>query len=181
MTNGITERVNQTLQEKLKKYVNEKGDDWDLYIEQCVFNYNAEWHSTLKMSPFKALYCRDPIFPVEYNYGSIKNLIEKNELPNNVNFIEEELHLNIEIAQKKQKIDFEKRHKIINYKVGDYVYVLRVKRGYKARKLQYKRFTNIFKVVKVLPKNIYLIKAVGSNIRKKINGYKLISAKYREK
>lgn len=72
MTNGITERVNQTLQEKLKKYVNEKGDDWDLYIEQCVFNCNAEWHSKLKMSPFKALYCRENIFTVEYNFDSIK-------------------------------------------------------------------------------------------------------------
>ena len=44
--NGLVERYNQTLQNMLIKYVNEKQDLWDEFLDTSVFAYNTsvQWH-----------------------------------------------------------------------------------------------------------------------------------------
>lgn len=99
---------------------------------------------TLKILLFKELFFRDSIFPVEYSYDSIKIIVEKNVFEKKVSSIKDEFQCNIKIASKKQKLDFERRHKIIKFNAEDCVYVLRVKRGCKARKFQFNRYTKNF-------------------------------------
>ena len=40
-TNGLDERMNQTLKGALVKYVNENQNDWDVHIKSVLFTYRT--------------------------------------------------------------------------------------------------------------------------------------------
>jgi hypothetical protein len=52
--NGVTERVNQTIENYLRAYTNSCSDDWDQYIALAEFAYNARYQASIGMSPFEA-------------------------------------------------------------------------------------------------------------------------------
>ena len=49
--NGLDERYNQTLQTMLTKYVQDKKNTWDEYIDTCVFAYNTSKHESTTFTP----------------------------------------------------------------------------------------------------------------------------------
>jgi transposase InsO family protein len=59
-TNGQTERVNQTLEQYLRHYVNFQQDDWTGLLPMAQFAYNNAMHSTTKETPFFANYGLNP-------------------------------------------------------------------------------------------------------------------------
>lgn len=59
--NGITERLNKTIKPVLAKFVNDSYDDWDVLIRIAISAYNNSLHSTIGMSPYKALFGRPPV------------------------------------------------------------------------------------------------------------------------
>lgn len=63
-TNGLDERFNQTLQNSLRKHINEKQDDWDQVLDAILFAYRTSQHSSTKMSPFVLMYNRQPKLPI---------------------------------------------------------------------------------------------------------------------
>jgi hypothetical protein len=52
-TNGGTERVNQTIEDFLRCFVNEKSNDWDEWLDLAEFAYNSRVHESTKLSPFQ--------------------------------------------------------------------------------------------------------------------------------
>ena len=46
--NGLDERWNQTLQQMLVKFVAEKREMWEEFLDTCVFSYNTSKHSSSK-------------------------------------------------------------------------------------------------------------------------------------
>ena len=58
-TDGQTERTNQELEQYLRCYVKYNQNDWDNYLGTAEYAYNNREHSTIKMSPFKAVYGRN--------------------------------------------------------------------------------------------------------------------------
>jgi hypothetical protein len=59
-TNGQTERVNQTLEQYLRHYVNFQQDDWAGLLPMAQFAYNNAMHATTKETPFFANYGFNP-------------------------------------------------------------------------------------------------------------------------
>jgi Reverse transcriptase (RNA-dependent DNA polymerase)/RNase H-like domain found in reverse transcriptase/Integrase zinc binding domain/Chromo (CHRromatin Organisation MOdifier) domain len=53
-TDGGTERLNRTLQDMLRCYVNPRMDNWDTLLPNVQFAYNSSHHSSIGMTPFKA-------------------------------------------------------------------------------------------------------------------------------
>ena len=51
------------------KYVNEKKEDWDVYIDCHVFAYNTAKHASSLYSPFEVMFGRKAILPVELSYN----------------------------------------------------------------------------------------------------------------
>ena len=51
-TNGLDERMNQTLTRMLVKLAREKKEDWDLYIESALYAYRISRHDSTKYTPF---------------------------------------------------------------------------------------------------------------------------------
>jgi hypothetical protein len=53
-TDGQTERLNQTMEQYLRSYVNEKQDNWVELLPMAQFAYNSATAETTKVSPFFA-------------------------------------------------------------------------------------------------------------------------------
>ena len=75
-SNGQDERFNQTLQRELLKYVDEKQNTWDLYIESVLFSYRVSVQDSTKQTPFYLVYGRQARLPVDLQIKSIKNDFE---------------------------------------------------------------------------------------------------------
>ena len=59
-TNGLDERTNQTLKQRLAKLVNENQDDWDEFLEEVAYSMRTQQQSTTRFTPFKLMFGRDP-------------------------------------------------------------------------------------------------------------------------
>jgi hypothetical protein len=49
----------------LAKYVSDYGDTWDTFINAALFAYRTNQNSTTKYIPFKLLYGREAILPMD--------------------------------------------------------------------------------------------------------------------
>ena len=65
-TNGQSKVLNRILQQYLRCFVAEKPTKWYRFLHWAEYCYNANFHSSLGMSPFKAVYGREP--PSMLNY-----------------------------------------------------------------------------------------------------------------
>jgi transposase InsO family protein len=57
-SDGKKERVNQVIEDMLRMYVMDKPSKWEDYLHLVEFYYNNGYQTSLKMSPFEALYDR---------------------------------------------------------------------------------------------------------------------------
>ncbi len=64
-TNGLTERVNETMQILLRCYTAECGFDWVSHLPMIELYYNCSTNESSKHSPFKASYGFQPATPVD--------------------------------------------------------------------------------------------------------------------
>jgi hypothetical protein len=53
-TDGQTERINQSLEQYLRLYINYLQDDWVEYLPIAEFSYNDTHHDSINMTPFLA-------------------------------------------------------------------------------------------------------------------------------
>ncbi|GJZ64198.1 putative reverse transcriptase domain-containing protein [Tanacetum coccineum] len=63
-TDGQSERTIQTLKDMLRACVIDFGKRWDRHLPLIEFSYNNSYHTSIKATPFEALYgrkCRSPI------------------------------------------------------------------------------------------------------------------------
>ena len=54
MGHGLIERVNRVVKPNLAKFVDDKEDDWNLYLQMAISSYNNSHHSSIGMSPYEA-------------------------------------------------------------------------------------------------------------------------------
>ena len=64
-SDGQTERMNRTMEEMLRAYVNEQGNDWDLHLPSCQFSYNTSVQSSTGLTPFRLSYGIDARSPID--------------------------------------------------------------------------------------------------------------------
>ncbi|GJT81284.1 putative reverse transcriptase domain-containing protein [Tanacetum coccineum] len=63
-TDGQSERTIQTLEDMLRAFVTEFGNGWVKHLPLVEFSYNNSYHTSIKATPFEALYgrkCRSPV------------------------------------------------------------------------------------------------------------------------
>jgi hypothetical protein len=58
-------RLNRTIEDRLKNTSNQACDDWDVWLPEALFANQSTPASGTNMSPFRLLYRRDPILPVD--------------------------------------------------------------------------------------------------------------------
>ncbi|XP_046350717.2 uncharacterized protein LOC124131476 [Haliotis rufescens] len=64
-TNGQRERDNRTLKNALSKLVNDRGDNWDVFIPGVLFAHHTSVHASTKMTPFECMYIRKAKLPMD--------------------------------------------------------------------------------------------------------------------
>ncbi|GJX28435.1 putative reverse transcriptase domain-containing protein [Tanacetum coccineum] len=75
-TDGQSERTIQTLEDMLRACVIDFEKGWDRHLSLIEFSYNNSYHTSIKATPFEALYgrkCRSPICWAEVGTVAISN------------------------------------------------------------------------------------------------------------
>ena len=104
-SNGMIERFNRTLAELIRKYVNEKLNNWDLYLPFLTAAYRSTVHPSTGFSPNFMMFGREVILPVDMLFPN-KNSQQRLET---CEYVSELCDYDIHIADHK-------------YSVGDLVY-----------------------------------------------------------
>ena len=63
-TNGMVEKANHTVVQKLSKIAHNDSSNWDIYLPQAVFAANISKNRTSGFSPFELLFGRSPSLPI---------------------------------------------------------------------------------------------------------------------
>ena len=127
--NGLDERFNQTFKSALEKLVNEKQNDWDVYIKHVLFAYRTSVNASTKYTPFYLMFGRQAKLPIELDLpSSLESEVETEcqmdtyidiliDIRDNVFKVASR---NIKAAQEKQKRDYDRRNLVAehSYTVG---------------------------------------------------------------
>ncbi|XP_073668194.1 uncharacterized protein [Paramisgurnus dabryanus] len=117
-TDGLVERFNQTLKNMLKKFVNDTGKDWDKWLPFVLFAYREVPQASTGFSPFELLYgwqVQGPLDLLRKGWeGTTSGAEEKGivqyvlEMRDRLERYREEAKENLQEAQKKQKLWYDK-------------------------------------------------------------------------
>ena len=127
--------MNQTLKHAIQKYVNEKQDNWDTYLDGILYSYRTSVHASTGRTPFEVMYGRRAVIPMELSscvqnqneplqqeLGSLKmsQIVEtQNAFRTDLN---DAVHKSIERAQKRQKRCYDlKKHSHKSLTIGSKV------------------------------------------------------------
>jgi hypothetical protein len=119
---GQIERVNAVLEDILRAYVLSSRGSWESWLPLTEFTYNNNYQESIKMAPFEALYgrkCRTPLNWVEPKERRFYGIDFVNEAEKKVHIIQQ----NMKAAQSCQKSYADKRRRLLEFQVSDYVYL----------------------------------------------------------
>uniref|UniRef100_A0A8C5MNG8 Integrase catalytic domain-containing protein n=1 Tax=Leptobrachium leishanense TaxID=445787 RepID=A0A8C5MNG8_9ANUR len=131
-TDGLVERFNRTLKGMLRKVVSRDGKDWDLLLPYLLFAVREVPQSSTGFSPFELLYGRHPRGILDV----LRETWEEQGVPgtNVVQHVEQMqgrmarivplVRQHMEQAQSVQKLHYDQRATVREFKRGDRVMVL---------------------------------------------------------
>lgn len=123
LTDGQTERQNQTLEQYLQGYANYQQDDWAAWLAIAEFAYNNSVHSATGKSPFFLAYGLHPIMPDSLQLSQDANIpLACNCAQSLVQFRAELEKRWAELSIGKKKY-YNAKHKAKSYWVGDKVWL----------------------------------------------------------
>jgi transposase InsO family protein len=124
-TNGQTERVNQTLEQYLRHYVNFQQNDWTGLLPMAQFAYNNAMHATTKETPFFANYGLNPTIIGE-PIGKQPVAESSRLLATGLKQLHLQLSRDIEFLNMRMKFYYDQsRQEAPDFKRGEKVYLLR--------------------------------------------------------
>jgi ribosomal protein L21E len=129
-TNGLTERLNKTIEDMLSKYISHHQRDWDQWLPVLLLAHRTSIHDSTNQSPYQMMFGHDPTLPADLLYGHDLNGEDNLSPDKYVSKLQERLrvcHNNARKemlkAAKRQKNAYDKRVHTIKYKPGDKVWV----------------------------------------------------------
>ena len=118
----------------LSKFVSTKKEEWDEFLDACVYAYNTAIHESTLFSPFEIMFGRKAILPVEIEVAKEQpaQIVSEPEKDIDTEAVKHLSEKRIEIlksacdnicnAQAKQKLIYDRKHACPNsYQVGDVV------------------------------------------------------------
>ncbi len=116
--NGFVERFNQTIQNMLVKFISQRKEDRQDYLDSCVYAYNTAKHESTKLSPYEVMFFRKGLLLVDYLHTENcfdEVLLDETSDDFSVYMKNRRLHLeevkkHILKAQAMQKKQYDRRH-----------------------------------------------------------------------
>ncbi|CAN1845235.1 Transposon Tf2-9 polyprotein [Linum perenne] len=121
-TDGQTERLNRCLEDYLRCMVQGQPKQWYQHLTMAEWWYNTNYHSSLKITPFQALYGHPPtVFsipnPIATAIGAVEDRLHAHQQ------LIHQLQNNLQNAQSRQKVYVDKHRIEREFAVGDGVYL----------------------------------------------------------
>ncbi|KAL4281717.1 hypothetical protein GQ457_03G008900 [Hibiscus cannabinus] len=121
-TDGQTEALNRCLEMYLRCIAGDDPSKWEGYLAWAEYWYNTAYHASAGMTPFKALYGRDPPTILTYMDGDSTNTQLDQDLKERDQLLRE-LKQNLSRAQNRMKMQVDKHRRELELKEGDWVFV----------------------------------------------------------
>ena len=125
--NGLVEHFNKTFKDILAKYTRDTPQRWDLYINQALAAVRFSVNVSLGVSPFYAMYLRDPVVPLDNilkprarYLGEASHL----EALQRMHQCFVSVHRHLQKARERQKHYADRQAKDVEFKVGMPVFYL---------------------------------------------------------
>jgi hypothetical protein len=119
-TDGQTERMNRTLVESLRSYIQGKEATWDNHLVAVEIAYNSSVQESTKKTPFSLNYGYEPTFPLTMAGNHLPTPAAQNYLDKQRKaIISAKQHIEGKKKKQKQAADHRRRHNTFN--VGDLV------------------------------------------------------------
>ena len=129
--NGMVERTVKSVKQIVTMYVNVEHSNWDEFLQPSISAYNTTVHSSLKLSPYEALFAKSPTIlaevmlavPVDTNQNEITQYVK--DLKRNASEINRKVNNNLDLAREKQKKYYDQSVKANrNFTIGDNVLLI---------------------------------------------------------
>lgn len=121
-SDGQSEIVNKLLETYLRCFVGGKPKSWSKWLPWAELSYNSSPHMSMKLTPFKIMYGRDPPAILKFETAqSVVNTVEETLLERDA--ILDDLQINLLRAQQKMKNDADKKRRAESFEVGDMVFL----------------------------------------------------------
>ncbi|MEW8548469.1 MAG: reverse transcriptase domain-containing protein, partial [Candidatus Thiodiazotropha sp.] len=173
-SDGLVERLNKTLVTMLRSCVDEDQKNWDTLLPKILLGYRTSVQSTTGYSPFRLVYGREAMLPVDIMFGGSKErfstqnqfVVQQEELLE-TGF--EKVRSHVKAEQKRQKYYYDRKGhssgQKAKYEVGDWVRVYNpsTKKGL-VKKLR-RCYTGPYRVIKVITDVVYRVQKVQGRQR----------------
>lgn len=121
-SDGQTEAVNKCVEMFLRCFTGNNPKSWYKALNWAEYWYNSSFHTSIGMTPFKALYGRDPPMIVKYSTSSNEPPEVQEQLLLRDQILAE-LKFNLQRAQQKMKSQANKKRLDVNYELGELVLI----------------------------------------------------------
>ena len=171
--NGLIERANRTIRDTLKLTLTPDNRNWDEHLESVQYLLNTKVHSSIKMSPYKALFGFQPRKAFEININRYRSEVSDNPLEariNNASMIHSRLKNALEKTGLAMQMQQHERASRITYNVGDHVLLKRDVLG-----VNYKvepNYKGPYEIIRHIQGNKYVVIHVTSGEEKDVHSDK---------
>ncbi|UYV64788.1 K02A2.6-like [Cordylochernes scorpioides] len=169
-TNGLTERLNKTLTDMLSMYVDVEQKNWDEVLPFVTFAYNTAKQETTGFSPFFLVHGReaettlDSLLPYHDNddLGDyVQHLITTAEEARNL------AQLHLYRGQEKDRKYYDRKHRPVDYNVGDLVWLFIPVRQVGLSEKLIKKYFGPYRITRKLSPVNYEIEAISDSPKRR--------------
>lgn len=122
-TDGQTERMNRTIEEMLRAYVNDKHDNWDDSLPSLELAYNNSRQASSKFTPYYLNHGCHPYVPGAALNPTAVPAVDPDNLAHTVTAALAKAKQHLESARERQQAYANKSRRHVEYEVGDSVYL----------------------------------------------------------
>ena len=175
-TNGALERSHEVLSTYLRHYIDEDQTNWDKFIEFYIFAYNTSQHRSTGYTPFELLFGYKANIPATFHkeprlvYGYPDYVSElTHKLKENFS----QARANLISNKQKEKIRYDKNSEVIEFNLGDLVYLTNDPARPKRNKKLSSSFSGPFPIISKQSNVNYTLAVGNKEIKVHVNRLKL--------